>query len=84
MPNVLEEGVPLLAIVSELVAQNAEGARGVVKPTGHLNRLPSFDEEGSKSFVLPVEGFFGAHEEAGLREERYLISMIDSHEHIML
>jgi hypothetical protein len=84
VPDVLEEGVPLLAIVPELVAEHAEGARGVAESVGHLMGLHSFNEERSEGFVLPVEWFFGAEEKPGLGGACYLITMIGIHAYIML
>jgi hypothetical protein len=84
VPNVLEKRVPLFAIVSELVAQDAEGTRGVAEPAGHLMGLTPFDEKGSKGFILSVQGLFGAQKEPDLRGVRYPIAMIGSHAFIML
>jgi hypothetical protein len=52
----------------ELVAQDAEGAGGVTESFGGLSRGQAFDEIGSQSFVLAVEGVYGFQKEARFLE----------------
>jgi hypothetical protein len=65
MSDILEKAAPLGIVMPELVTKNPKGAWRVTEPAGDFVRLAAVDEEGSKSFVLPMERFFGGKEEAG-------------------
>jgi hypothetical protein len=64
--DVLKKGAPFFGIMPKLVAEDAERARGVAEATGDLMGGLAIDEKGTQGFVLPVEGFFGDQEEAGV------------------
>ena len=71
--------LPILPM-AELVAQDAEGARGVTEPFGGLGRGQAFDEIGPQGFVLTVKGVDGVQEEAGFLEVScYCFTSTDSH-----
>lgn len=84
MPNVLEEGIPLLGIVAEFVTQHTECARRVVEPACHFVRRGPFNEEGAKGFILSVKWLFGREKKLHLIRKCYLITMIDDHACILL
>jgi hypothetical protein len=51
--------------MTELMAQDAERARGVAKAGGNLVGGELFDEIGAERFVLAVEGVLGREEKGG-------------------
>ena len=57
-------------IVAELMAEDAEGTRGVAEAAGDLDRGKLLDEEGTQGFVLPLERRFGGEEEGGIAGRR--------------
>jgi len=62
-----EEGGAPGGVMPKLIAQDPEGAGGVLEPAGDAaGRLP-VDKEGTEGFVLPVEGLARPQEEGGLR-----------------
>jgi hypothetical protein len=82
--DVLKEGVPFFGIMPKLVAEDAKGIRGVAETTGDFMGGLALDEKGTQGFVLPVEGLFGAQEEACVGRWCYPIAMSDSHTYILL
>jgi len=60
MSDILEKAAPLGIVMPELVTKNPKGAWRVTEPAGDFVRLAAVDEEAPKSFVLPMERFFGA------------------------
>ena len=65
VPDILEEGASLGLVMPKLVTKNPKGAWSVTEPAGDVVRFAAGDEEGPKSFVLPMERFFGGKKEAG-------------------
>jgi hypothetical protein len=79
-----EEGSALLGIVAELMAKDAEGARGVTKTAGDVAGGLVIDEEGAESFVLTLHGELGGQEEFLVRLGDYLIYSTGLHIPIVL
>lgn len=84
MSDILEKAAPLGIVMPELVTKNPKGTWRVTEPVGNFVRLATVDEEGAKSFVLPMERFFGCKKEAGIIRWCYCITMSDRHDNIML
>jgi hypothetical protein len=84
MSDILEKAAPLGIVMPELVTKNPKGAWCVSEPAGDFVRLAAVDEEAPKSFVLPMERFFGGKKEAGIIRWCYCIAMSDRHDNIML
>ena len=61
-----EEAGAFVGIVTELVAEDAEGAARVAKAACDLVRRHAFDEKGTECFVLTVERVVGSEKEAGV------------------
>jgi len=64
--GVLEESGAFLGVVTELVAEDAQGVGGITEVGCDLRAGPFVHEEGAQGFVLAVEGGFGSEEELGL------------------
>jgi len=79
-----KEGSALLGIVAELMAEDAEGARGVTKATGDFDRGLFLDEEGTEGFVLALHGELGGKEEVLVSRCRYLIRSAGLHTEMVL
>ena len=62
----LEESGAKVGIVAKLMAEDAEGTRGITESVGDFDRGKLLDEEGTQSFVLPLETRFGGEEEGGI------------------
>jgi hypothetical protein len=84
VPDVLEKGIPLVGVVPEFMAQDAERAWGVGELSGDFMRVAPLDEEGTESFILSVERLFGCEKKPRFGRMRYPISMIYSHADILL
>ena len=54
-----EEGSALMGIVAELMAEDAEGARGVTEAAGDVGRWLIVDEEGADGLILALHGELG-------------------------
>ena len=65
MAGLTEEGA-LVGVMAELMAQDAERARGVTEAGGDLVGWELLDEVGAEGFVLAVEGVLGREKEGGL------------------
>jgi len=64
--NTREESGAKVGIVAKLMAEDAEGTRGITESVGDFDRGKLLDEEGTQSFVLPLETRFGGEEEGGI------------------
>ena len=64
--NAREEPGAKVGIVAKLMAEDAEGTRGITESAGDLDRGKLLDEEGTQGFVLPLETRFGGEEEGGI------------------
>ena len=64
--GMLEEGRAFGGIVTELVAEDTKGTRGVGEAAGDLGRGAFLDEVGAEGLVLAVERIFRGDEEARL------------------
>ena len=53
----------LIGVVTELMAQDAEGARGIAETLRYLMGGEAFDEVGAQGLVLAVEGMLWGKEE---------------------
>ena len=53
-----------LGVATELVAQHAEGPRGIAERAGDLVGGAVFDEEGAQGLVLALAGMGGLGEES--------------------
>ncbi len=65
-----KKAAPLGGVVAELVAEDAEGARGVAEAASDLVGGESLDEVGAEGLVLSLERRFGGQEESGLGAAR--------------
>jgi hypothetical protein len=54
-----EKGGALSGIVAELVAEDAESARGIAEASGHFDRRELFEKVGAQGLVLSLEGVLG-------------------------
>jgi len=64
--GVLEERGAFLGVVTELVAEDAQGVGGITEAAGDLRAGQLLHEEGAEGLVLAVEWRFGTEEELGL------------------
>ena len=71
-------------VADKRMTKDAEGAGGVAETSGDVVRGAAVNEEGTQSFVLPVQGFFGGQKEARLTGLCYPISRTVRHTSIML
>ena len=59
-----EEGIAFLGIVTELMAEDAEGAGGIAKAAGDVDGGLLIDEVGAEGFILALQRELGGQEEA--------------------
>ena len=62
-----------MGIVAELMAEDAEGGRGIAKTAGDVAGGLFLDEEGAESFVLTLQGKLRGEEEFLVTRCDYLI-----------
>jgi len=79
-----EEGSTFLGVVAELMAEDAEGARGVTEAAGYVAGGLLIDEIGAEGFVLALQGELGGKEEVVVVGCRYLIRSAGLHNSMML
>jgi len=58
-----EEGSALVGIVTELMAEDAEGARGVAEAASDVAGGRVLDEESTEGFILALQGELRGEEE---------------------
>jgi hypothetical protein len=73
-----------LGIVSELVAEDAEGGRRIAKTAGDVAGGLLLDEESAESFVLTLQGELGGEEEFLVRGCDDLIHSTGRHDSMVL
>jgi hypothetical protein len=81
--GVLEKVIALVAVMAEVIAEDAEGIGGVTEALGGLGSGQLFDKIGAERLILAVVGGFRGEEEAGLPGNSYLISSIYIHIYTM-
>jgi hypothetical protein len=79
-----EEGGALIGVMAELMAEDAEGGRGVAKTAGDVAGGLFIDEESAESFVLALQGELRGEEEFLVRMGNYLIHSTGWHDQIVL
>jgi hypothetical protein len=79
-----EEGGALLGVVAELMAEDAEGGRGVAKTAGNVAGGLFINEKGAERFVLTLQGELWSEEEFLVRWGDYLIHSTGRHNQIVL
>jgi len=79
-----EEGSAFLGVVAELMAEDAEGARGVTEAAGYVAGGLLIDEVSTEGFVLALQGELGGEEEVVVAKCGYLIRSAGLHIWIML
>jgi hypothetical protein len=73
-----------MGVMAELMAEDAEGGRGVAKTAGDVAGRLFIDEEGAESLVLTLQGELWSEEEFLVRRGDYLIYSTGRHNQIML
>jgi hypothetical protein len=79
-----EEGSAFFGIVAELIAEDAEGSRGVTEAAGDVAGWLLIDEEGTEGFVLTLQRELRGKEEVLIGRRRYLICSAGLHITIVL
>jgi hypothetical protein len=79
-----EKGSAFLRIVAELMAEDAEGARGVAETAGHVAGRFFIDEVSTEGFVLALQGELRGKEEVPVARCHYLIRSAGRHIQMML
>lgn len=79
-----EERCAFMGIVSELVAEDAEGGRRIAKTACDVARRLILDEEGAESFVLTLQGELGGEKEFLIGGSDYVIHITGRHSSMML
>jgi hypothetical protein len=79
-----EERGALLGVVAELMAEDAEGGRGVTKTAGDVAGRLIIDEQGADRFILTLQGKLWSEEELLVRRGDYLIHSTGRHNQIVL